>query len=51
MDLKFLKKLREDNITSKIIMLTAKSTIEDKLNGLEHGANDYIPSHFTWMSL
>lgn len=37
-----LKKLREDNITSKIIMLTAKSTIEDKLDGLEHGANDYI---------
>lgn len=46
-----LKKLREDNITSKIIMLTAKSTIEDKLDGLEHGANDYITSHFTWMSL
>lgn len=37
-----LKKLREDNIASKIIMLTAKSTIEDKLDGLEHGANDYI---------
>lgn len=41
-----LKKLREDNITSKIIMLTAKSTIEDKLDGLEHGANDYITKPF-----
>lgn len=41
-----LKKLREDNIASKIIMLTAKSTIEDKLDGLEHGANDYITKPF-----
>ncbi len=41
-----LRKLREDNIDSKIIMLTAKSSLEDKLNGLEHGANDYITKPF-----
>lgn len=41
-----LKKLREENITSKIIMLTAKSTIEDKLDGLENGANDYLTKPF-----
>ena len=29
-----LNKLRADNISSKIIMLTARSTIEDKLNGM-----------------
>lgn len=34
-----LKKLRAENVISKIIMLTAKSTIEDKLDGLENGAN------------
>lgn len=41
-----LKELRKDNITSKIIMLTAASTLSNKLNGLENGANDYITKPF-----
>lgn len=41
-----LKKIRNKNITSKVIMLTAKSTLEDKLAGLENGANDYITKPF-----
>lgn len=41
-----LKKLREDKINTKIIMLTAKSTLDDKLEGLENGANDYITKAF-----
>lgn len=41
-----LKKLREDKINTKIIMLTAKSTLDDKLEGLENGANDYITKLF-----
>lgn len=41
-----LKKLREDKINTKIIMLTAKSTLDDKLEGLENGANDYITKPF-----
>lgn len=41
-----LNKLRTDNISSKIIMLTARSTIEDKLNGLENGADDYLTKPF-----
>lgn len=41
-----LNKLKTDNISSKIIMLTARSTIEDKLNGLENGADDYLTKPF-----
>ena len=41
-----LNKLRTDNINSKIIMLTARSTIEDKLNRLENGADDYLTKPF-----
>ena len=41
-----LKELREQEIDSKIIMLTAKGEIEDKLLGFSEGANDYIPKPF-----
>ncbi len=41
-----LKGIREQQIQSKIIMLTAKSMLEDKLNGLQNGANDYITKPF-----
>lgn len=41
-----LNKLRTDNINSKLIMLTSRSTIEDKLNGLENGADDYLTKPF-----
>ena len=34
-----LKRIRNENINSKVIMLTAKSSLDDKLNGLENGAN------------
>lgn len=41
-----LKQIRENKIETKIIMLTAKSELEDKLNGFHYGADDYITKPF-----
>ena len=41
-----LKSLKNEKINAPIIMLTAKSEISDKLNGLENGADDYITKPF-----
>ena len=44
--LEVLKKARENHIETPIIMLTAKSTTEDKIQGLDLGADDYLPKPF-----
>ena len=41
-----LKKARASGITLPILMLTAKSEIEDRVLGLDSGANDYLPKPF-----
>ena len=46
-----LKELRKQNCTSKIIMLTAQSLLENKLEGLENGANDYLTKPFHYEEL
>ena len=41
-----LKQIRENKIDTKVIMLTAKSEIDDKLNGFKYGADDYVTKPF-----
>ncbi len=41
-----LKKLREKGNMLPVMMLTAKSEIEDRVTGLDSGANDYLPKPF-----
>ena len=43
--------LRASNIQTPIIMLTAKDTIEDKIKGLDIGANDYLAKPFSFSEL
>ena len=41
-----LKELKKENINAKILMLTAKSTIDDKMIGFNNGADDYLTKPF-----
>ena len=41
-----LKKLRAKGNQVPVLMLTAKSDIEDRVLGLDSGANDYLPKPF-----
>ena len=45
------KALRNENNQTPIIMLTAKDSIEDKIKGLDIGANDYLAKPFSFTEL
>jgi two-component system, OmpR family, response regulator len=44
-------KLRKQNIHTPIIILTAKSQVQDKVEGLDAGADDYITKPFSFEEL
>jgi DNA-binding response OmpR family regulator len=49
--LSICKKLREENNHTPILMLTAKSQLEDKIKGLNSGADDYLTKPFAFEEL
>ncbi|GLX69865.1 response regulator transcription factor [Paenibacillus glycanilyticus] len=42
-----LKKLREEGMATPVIMLTAKGEVDDKITGLDYGADDYVAKPFS----
>ena len=45
------RKLREEKITTPLIMLTAKGETQDKVSGLNSGADDYLTKPFDFDEL
>lgn len=45
------RNLRQDGITTPILFLTAKDAVEDKVTGLDEGADDYLIKPFSFEEL
>jgi len=45
------RKLTDEEILTRVIMLTASGTVEDKVSGLALGADDYLPKPFAFPEL
>jgi len=45
------KNLRKSGIKTPILMLTARTTVEDKVAGLDAGADDYLTKPFSFLEL
>ena len=46
--LEICRELRKKGIETPVIILTAKNSVKDKVNGLEAGADDYITKPFSF---
>ncbi|MFC0274408.1 response regulator transcription factor [Metabacillus herbersteinensis] len=44
--IEFLRRIRTNDSQTPVLLLTAKSSVEDKVSGLDLGANDYITKPF-----
>jgi DNA-binding response OmpR family regulator len=46
-----LRRLRAQHIPSRILMLTARGELNDRISGLQLGADDYLPKPFAMQEL
>src|SRR5882757_7382215 len=45
------RELRKQHINTPVLMLTARDAVEDKISGLDAGADDYLPKPFEFGEL
>ena len=45
------RRLREDEVWSPILMLTARNSVRDRVTGLDRGADDYLTKPFSYAEL
>jgi heavy metal response regulator len=46
-----LRELRQAKVTTPVLLLTARDTVEDKVQGLDAGADDYLTKPFAFAEL
>ena len=46
-----LRQMRANGVSSRVIMLTARGELNDRVTGLQLGADDYLPKPFAMQEL
>src|SRR5438876_9843866 len=46
-----LRRLRSHHLASRVLLLTARSAVDDRVSGLQLGADDYLPKPFAMREL
>ena len=45
------RRLRDDGVWSPVLMLTARDAVQDRIDGLDNGADDYLTKPFSFAEL
>jgi DNA-binding response OmpR family regulator len=46
-----LRRMRAQHLASRVLLLTARGTVDDRVTGLQLGADDYLPKPFAMQEL